>query len=335
MESLQALKQLVSLPKDVVITTHRNPDGDAIGSSLALYHYLRKNGHTVHILVPSEYPAFLAWMDGVDDIVVYDIDPDRCKELLDRCNLFFALDFNGLDRIDKLGQLVDLTGKDSVMIDHHLYPDDFVDHLFSDTSYSSTCELLYDVLKGIGAHRDIDPLIAECLFVGILTDTGGFKYATSARLFRTAADLVDLGVDDYQLQDRIFNSLTEKNLRLLGHCLANRMEILPEFRTGIITLTKEDYDYFDIKRGDTEGIVNYLLKMPGIVMAAFIHEQPKITKLSLRSKREFSVQEIAQKYFRGGGHKNASGGASYSGLGNTVRKFKSILPEFKEKLDKA
>ena len=332
MESLNALKQLVALPKDVVITTHRNPDGDAIGSSLALYHFLRRNGHTVHILVPSEYPDFLAWMDGVDDIVVYDIDPERCQALLDRCNLFFALDYNGLDRIDKLGQLVKLEGKDSVMIDHHLYPDDFVDHLFSDTSYSSTCELLYDVLCGIDAGGLIDPLIAECLFVGILTDTGGFKYATSPRLFRTAAALVERGVDDYALQDRIFNSLKEKNLRLLGHCLANRMEILPEYRTGIITLTKEDYEYFDITRGDTEGIVNYLLKMPNIVMAAFIHEQPKITKLSLRSKREFSVQEIAQKYFRGGGHKNASGGASYSSLGSTVRKFKSILPEFKDKL---
>ena len=168
---------------------------------------------------------------------------------------------------------------------------------------------------------------------GILTDTGSFRYGTSPKLYRTVADLIELGVDDYKLQDRITNSLKEKHLRLLGHCLNNRMEILEEYNTGIIVLTKHDYAHFAISRGDTEGIVNYILKIKNVKMAAFIMEQPTIVKISLRSKGDFSVQEIAQKYFRGGGHKNASGGASYKGLRSTVRQLNEILPLYEAQLN--
>ena len=168
---------------------------------------------------------------------------------------------------------------------------------------------------------------------GILTDTGSFKYSTSPKLFRIVADLLERGVDDYALQDVIFNSLTEKQLRLLGHVLDNRMEILHEYKTGIFTLTKRDYENFDIQRGDTEGIVNYLLMLKNVKVAVFIHEQPTIVKISMRSKGDFSVQEICRKHFRGGGHKNASGGASYSSLNATVNKFKKLLPSYKEQLD--
>ncbi len=333
MQNLLGLQKLLSIPKDIVITSHRNPDGDAIGSSLALSHYLRAHGHTTYVMTPSEYPDFLEWMPGAGEILVHDIEPEDCDEKIKRADIIFCLDYNALDRIDKMGETIASTDCTRVMIDHHLYPDEFCDHMMSDITASSTCEMVFDFIEMCQDKPMIDKTMAEAMYTGILTDTGSFKYATTPKLFRIVAQLKEIGVDDDKLQDLIFNALSEKSLRILGHCLANRMEILPEFKTGIIWLTKEDYEDFDIKRGETEGIVNYLLKIKGIKVAAFIHEQPKITKMSLRSKGDFSVQEIATKYFKGGGHKNASGGASFIGLGGTIRKFKNLLPEYKEQLD--
>lgn len=329
MEYRSEIKAILQVPNDVVIFTHRNPDGDAIGASLALYHYLNTLGHTVKIVCPSEHPEFLSWMKGVDDIIVYDIDEEASKNAVENSKVFFCLDFNALDRIDKIGELFQAKEKvTSIMIDHHLLPEGFCDYIISDTTASSTCEMIYDFICNLGDKEAIDKTIAECIYTGILTDTGSFKYSTSPKLFRIVADLIELGVDDYKLQDLIFNSLKEKHLRLLGHCLNNRMEILPEFHTGIITLTKEDYTNFDIQRGDTEGIVNYLLKIKDLKVAAFIMEQPTIVKISLRSKDDFSVQEIAKRHFRGGGHKNAAGGASFQPLATTVKKFKEVLPKY-------
>ena len=333
MENISALKELLSSPKDIVITTHRNPDGDAIGSTLALYHYLYAHGHVIKMVTPSDYPDFLSWMPAAHEIIVYDADPEIAEEYIKKAQVIFCLDFNSLDRIDKTGEaIMNNTTAPRVMIDHHLYPENFSDFTLSDTTASSTCELIYDFIVMMGDKPMIDLNISESIFTGILTDTGSFKYSTSAKLFNIVAELLKLGVDDYKLQDLIFNSLNEKHLRLLGHCLNNRMEILEEYHTGIIVLTKEDYTHFDIQRGDTEGIVNYLLKIKGIKMAAFIMEQPTIVKISLRSKGDFSVQEIARKHFKGGGHKNAAGGASFYGLRSTLRKFKELLPDYKEQL---
>ncbi|RMG78927.1 MAG: bifunctional oligoribonuclease/PAP phosphatase NrnA [Bacteroidetes bacterium] len=328
MENIKELKNYLSSPKDIVITSHRNPDGDAIGSSLGLFHFLRKWGHTVHIIVPSDFPEFLAFLKDSDQIIVYDEDPVYATGFVQKADLIFCLDFNSLDRIDKLGEAIEPTQSLKVMIDHHLYPQPFAEFILSDTTASSTCELVYRFIHDLGAKKDLDPIIGECLFTGILTDTGSFKYSTSARLFRIVADLLELGVDDYRIQDLVFNSLKEKHLRILGHVLNRRLQILPEYKTAIITLTKKDYEYFDIQRGDTEGLVNQVLQMRDVKIAAFIHEQPTITKISLRSKGDFSVQEIASKYFRGGGHKNAAGGFSYYGLKATVKKFIEVLPEF-------
>lgn len=331
MENIAQLKSLLSVPKNIVITSHRNPDGDAIGSSLALYHYLNKFGHTVRVIFPSEYPDFVAWMPDAEKITIYDIEPDRSEDLVTKADIIFCLDYNSLDRIDKLGEAIaPLKDTTLVMIDHHLFPDIQADFQISEPAASSTCELVYDFIVQMEDLDKLDINIAECLFTGILTDTGSFKYSTSAKLFKIVSHLLELGVDDYKLNDMIFNSQEEKHLRLLGHCLKNRMEILPEFKTGIIWLNRSDYEQYDIQRGDTEGIVNYLLKLKGVKIAAFITEQPTIVKLSLRSKGDISVQEIAQKHFRGGGHKNASGGSSYSSLRGTINKLKQILPQYKE-----
>ena len=333
MEHLEELKTLLSRPKDIVITTHRNPDGDAIGASLALFHYLNQLGHTVHVMAPSEYPDFLAWMPGAAEILIFDVHTEKGTQWLQHADIIFVLDYNDLERVDRMGEIIAPLPCVKVMIDHHLYPESFADYVLSDTSASSTCELIYDFLGMMGHLNKIDLRVGDSIFTGILTDTGSFRYSTSPKLFRIVADLIERGVDDVRLQDLVFNCMDEKHLRLLGHCLYNRMEILEEFYTGIITLSKEDYEKYAISRGDTEGIVNYLLMLKTVKLAAFIHEQPTITKLSLRSKGAFSVQEIAKQHFKGGGHKNASGGSSYGGLKATVKKFKSLLPAYKTQLE--
>ncbi len=334
-EKLVKVKALLAHPKKIVITSHRNPDGDAMGSSLGLQLFLDQLGHDTTVVLPSNYPEFVAWMQGSEKILIHDDTPVVADEKLKTADIIFVLDYNGLDRVDKMGEVIgSLTDTTKIMIDHHLYPDDFCDYTFSDTSASSTCEMVYDFITGLEEGEKITVPLGECLYSGILTDTGSFKYSTSSKLFRVVAGLKDMGVDDTKLQNLLFNSLPEKNLRLLGYCLNNCMEILPEYKTGIISLTKEDYEHFDIQRGDTEGIVNYLLMMKQIKLAAFITEQPTIVKISLRSKGDFSVQEIAKKHFRGGGHKNASGGASFKGLRSTINKFKKVLPDYKEALNK-
>ena len=333
MENIHELKAQLASPKDIVIISHRNPDGDAIGSSLGLYHYMLSQGHAVHVVLPSEYPDAFLWMPGIQNIIVFDSDQERTREVCERAQIIFCLDFNSLDRIDKVGEIIQPLNSVKVLIDHHLYPEPFADYVMSDTTASSTAEMVFDFIVLMGHRPDISRATADCVYTGIVTDTGSFKFSTSPKLFRIVAELLELGVDDYKLQDLIFNSLDEKQLRLLGHCLYNRMEILPEYRTGIITLTKEDYEHFDIVRGETEGIVNYLLKMRDITMAAFITEQPSIVKISLRSKGDFSVQDICRKHFKGGGHRNASGGFSFQPLKVTLRKFKELLPEYKDALN--
>jgi phosphoesterase RecJ-like protein len=220
----------------------------------------------------------------------------------------------------------------TVLIDHHLDPEPFANYIISDTASSSTCELIYQFICDLGDKSKINIPIAECIYTGIMTDTGSFKYATNVRLFQQMAELKALGLEDYRIQDLIFNSAIEKQLRLLGHCLANRMEVLPEFQTAIINLFKQDYVDFEIRRGDTEGIVNQLLLMRDIKMAAFITEQPNIVKFSIRSKGDLNVQEICQKYFNGGGHKNASGGYMHTNIHAAIRKFKEVLPLYKDKI---
>ncbi len=334
MENINELKTLLSTPKDIVITTHRNPDGDAIGSSLGLYHFLQNSGlHNVKIVSPSEYPENFDWMPDVKKIVIYDDEPERAKKIIEDSAIIFCLDFNSLDRIDKVGEIIRPLRTPKVMIDHHLFPESFADFILSEPKASSTCELIYDFIEKLNQKNHLDEKIGNCLYTGIITDTGSFKYGTSVKLFRIVAELLDVGVRDYILQDLIFNSMQEKHLRLLGHCLSQRLKILPEYKTGIITLTKEDYQTFEIQRGDTEGIVNFILKLKDVKMAAFIMEQPTIVKISLRSKGNFSVQEIAKKHFRGGGHKNAAGGASFQGLEETLERFEGLLPRYKNVLN--
>ena len=330
LEDVQHIKSKLSSPKNIVITAHRNPDGDAIGSSIALYHYLASEGHTVQVIFPSDYPLLFQYLKGIDKCLIYDLHTDQAREKIEMADVIFLLDFNSLDRIDAMGVLVNASDAFKVMIDHHIDPEPCADVIISDTGSSSTAELVFDVISGLGGVKALNRDSGEALFTGLVTDTGSFRYGTRVHTYEVAGALVGLGVDDYWLQNRIFNSLTEKQLRLIGHCIANRMEVLQEYKTGIIFLNKEDYKQFNIQRGDTEGIVNYILMMRHVRVAVFITEQNQYVKLSFRSKGNISVQEMARDHFSGGGHKNASGGQSELTLEETIQKFKDLLPNYLE-----
>ena len=333
MEGIKDLKHLLNSPKDIVIVSHRNPDGDAIGSSYGLKYFLERKFHKVQVIYPSEYPPLFNFLEDIDQAIVYDTDQSVAFEAVKQAEIIFCLDFNGLDRVDKLGPKIDESSAKKVLIDHHLDPEPFADFELSETEASSTCELIYKFIDLLDESKLINKKISESLFIGLITDTGSFRYSTRSYTYEVAAKLKDIGADDYFIQDKIFNSQQEKHLRLLGHCLANRMELIPEYRAGIIHLTRADYKIFKIARGDTEGIVNHILMINNIDVAAFITEQPTIIKLSLRSKGDISVQEIARNHFNGGGHKNASGGSAYAKLEDVINRFKSVLPKYIQKQD--
>lgn len=325
---IKDIKELIAFPKNIAIITHRNPDGDALGSSLGLKGYLQHYNHNVSVILPSEYPNNFHFLHGVEDCIVYDLTQEKAVDCLKNADIIFCLDFNGLDRVDKLGIVIDESNAKKILIDHHLDPEPFPDYVMSDIKASSTCELVHRFINELGDLDKINAHIGQALFTGIITDTGSFKYSTNASTYNVASDLKERGVDDYTLQDQIFNTLTEKQLRLLGHAVTNRLEVIPEYKAGIIALTKQDYFDFDIQRGDTEGIVNYILMLDGIKVGAFIREQPTIVKMSFRSKGDISVQALARDHFNGGGHKNASGGAAYAKLEDVVSRFKKVLPKY-------
>lgn len=323
---MESLYQLVRQPARVVIVTHKNPDGDALGSSLALAAVLQKLMHQVTVILPNDYPPLFNFLPGIDQAIIGEMNPEDAMAAFEKAELIFCLDFNALDRIDRFGLDVMASKAVKILLDHHIDPEPFADHIVSKTEASSTAELVYDFLVDLGLKDYIDVQIAEALYTGILMDTGSFRYATNPHVFEIAAALKRLGMDDYMLQIRLFNSMTEKQLRLLGHCLANRMELLSEYQAGIIWLDKEDYKTWSIGRGDTEGIVNYILMVRNMKMAVFVSEQQNVTKLSFRSKGSINVQEICQKYFNGGGHRNASGGQIKASVHETVAKVKEIIP---------
>jgi phosphoesterase RecJ-like protein len=323
---VDSLYQLMRQPSRVVIVTHKNPDGDALGSTLALAGVLHKLLHTVTVVLPNDFPPIFNFLPGVDKAIIGEMNPEEAMNAFEKADIIFCLDFNSLDRIDRFGLDVMASNATKILIDHHIDPEPFADHIFSNTEASSTAEMVYDFLVANSLEKYIDVQIAEAIYTGILMDTGSFRYATNPHVFEIAAALKRLGMDDYMLQIRLFNSMTEKQLKLLGHCLANRMELMGEYQTGIIWLDKDDYKNWSIGRGDTEGIVNYILMVRNMKMAVFVSEQQNVTKLSFRSKGNINVQEICHTYFNGGGHRNASGGQMKASIQDTLLKVKEIIP---------
>ncbi len=313
----------------IVVTSHFNPDGDAIGSALGLYMYLRKIGLDAAVIVPNDYPDFLKWLPGNDKVHIYEHNNQEVSSLILNADLLFSLDYNNPSRVGGLEIVLRKSKARKVLIDHHLQPDfDFFDKVISTINTSSTAELVYNFIKKY-FDEDINREIAECLYAGILTDTGSFSYSCSnEHTFRVVADLFRHGIDGEKIHRQIYSTNSETRLRLLGYCLSEKLVVISEYVTAYITLTKQDLQDFEYKTGDTEGIVNYALSIKGIRFAAMFIERDNKIRISFRSTGDFSVNEFAREHFEGGGHKNAAGGDSYDDLDKTVRKFMDLLPKY-------
>ena len=334
-EEVQFVKELLSNPKKIVITPHKNPDGDAVGSALALWHYFRNTGHKPVVIVPNDFPKFLKWMPGVDEIVNYETKRDKSAEFIKEADIVFTLDFNDLSRAGEMQTDFESSTADFIMIDHHQEPHDYAKVVYSDVTMSSTCEMIYNFIEYLGEVENITQDIANCLYAGILTDTGSFKFSsTTSRTHRVVADLIDKGAENSLIHNRIFDTNTPDRIHLLGRAL-NNLVILQDYRTAYIALSRNDLAEFNFKKGDTEGFVNYGLTLEGIKFAAiFIEKEDEAQiKISFRSQGDFSVNEFARAHFNGGGHINAAGGRSELGLEETIDKFRNLLDSYKTALN--
>ncbi|WP_439152829.1 DHH family phosphoesterase [Winogradskyella sp.] len=329
------IKSLLSSPKSIVIVPHKNPDGDAMGSTLALYHYLKRYNHNATVIAPNDYPDFLKWLPGDDSVLKYDSQKEESDALLEQAEIIFTLDFNALHRAgEQLGNTIKANNCTKIMIDHHQEPDTYANYTYSDVTMSSTCEMVYNFIEMLDDTNKINASTATCLYVGIMTDTGSFRFpATTSRTHQIIGDLIDRGADNSQIHNKVYDTNSFSRLQLLGRALQN-LKVIPELRTAYITLSQAELDKFNFKKGDTEGFVNYALSVKGIIFATIFIEnhQDDIIKISLRSKGTFSVNEFSRAHFNGGGHTNAAGGRSESDLQSTIDKFISILPNYKNEL---
>ncbi|WP_223034035.1 DHH family phosphoesterase [Hanstruepera marina] len=334
-QAIQEVKVLLQSPKQIVIVPHKNPDGDAMGSTLGLYHFLKKFNHDVTVIAPNDYPDFLKWLPSDNTVLKFDTQANVCNKLIEHANIIFTLDFNALNRAGDMEFALQESRAIKIMIDHHQQPDDYAQYMYSDVAMSSTCEMVYNFFEMLGYTDKIDADIASCLYTGIMTDTGSFRFpSTTSQTHRIAAALIDYGANHAEIHNAIYDTNSYDRLQLLGCALTN-LRVIPEFKTAYITLSQEELNKYNFKKGDTEGFVNYGLSLNNIIFAAiFIEDQQQnIIKISLRSKGDFSVNEFARAHFDGGGHTNAAGGRSELDLQKTIEKFISILPNYNNALN--
>jgi bifunctional oligoribonuclease and PAP phosphatase NrnA len=330
-QDIQAIQQLLSTPKKIAIIPHRNPDGDAMGSTLGLYHFLLKNQHHPIVVSPNEFPDFLAWMPGSETVRIFEKDKKKGTKILEEAELVFTLDFNALHRVGEMENVLKNLKVPFVMIDHHQSPDDYAAVTYSDVAFGSTCEMVYNFICFLGKKLDIDKTIGTCIYTGILTDSGSFRFPkTTGTTHRIIADLIDLGVENTEIPTLLFDNSSYGRLQILGRALQN-MQVLADHKTAYTTLTQEELDTFDHIKGDTEGIVNYGLSIKGIVFTAIFIEnaEEKIIKISFRSQGDFDVNLFAREHFKGGGHRNAAGGKSEVSMEETIRKFEDLVSKLK------
>ncbi|MBN8566824.1 MAG: bifunctional oligoribonuclease/PAP phosphatase NrnA [Flavobacteriales bacterium] len=324
---ISTLLSLLASPKKIAIIPHRNPDGDAMGSTLALYHFLLKLNHQPTVISPNEFPDFLAWLPSSEKVLIFEKDKDYTTEVLKSAELIFTLDFNALHRTGEMQNVLSELKDPFVMIDHHQAPDDYALVTFSDTNYGSTCEMVFDFISVLNQKNQIDTTIATCIYTGIVTDSGSFKFPkTTAKTHRVVAELIDTGINNSEIHHLLFNNNSYESLQLLGKALQN-MKVLKSHKTSYITLTQEELDQFHFKKGDTEGIVNYGLSIKNVILTAIFIENKEegIIKISLRSTGDFDVNELARLHFNGGGHINAAGGKSFDSMKETILRFEEIV----------
>ena len=326
-EEIESINHLLANPKKIAIIPHRSPDGDAMGSTLALYHFLLKDGHQPLVIAPNDFPEFLAWLPGSDQVLIYENEKEKTTQILNECDLIFTLDFNALHRTGEMEKVLSQLQAPFIMIDHHQSPENYATYTYSDTQFGSTCEMIYNFISFLDKKNQIDKTIATCIYTGILTDSGSFRFPkTTGTTHRIIADLIDLGVENTQIPIWLFDNSSYNSVQLLGRALQN-MIVIPEHKTAYITLSQKELDEFNYQKGDTEGIVNYGLSIKGIHLAAIFieHKDENIIKISFRSQGDFDVNQFARNHFNGGGHINAAGGKSYENLHETVRKFRDLL----------
>ncbi|NCA84317.1 MAG: bifunctional oligoribonuclease/PAP phosphatase NrnA [Clostridia bacterium] len=333
---ITAIRHLLQITENILITTHHNPDGDAIGSSMALFHTLNDAGIKSIVIVPNTIPESINWIERSDEIIVYDTqDSEEMTRLFDDAGLIFCLDFNDFKRVgDGMQKPLEASPAIKILIDHHPQPEvDAFDYLYSDTSASSTAELVYKFLQLLQMDDHIHKAAAESLYTGIITDTGSFSFSCNKPdIYLITADLIKRGVDAELLHRRIFDTFSEKRLRLMGYAFDQKLIILDSFHTAIIWLAKEELERFDHKPGDTEGIVNYPLSISTINVSILLTERDNLIRLSFRSKGDFAVNKLARDHFDGGGHHNAAGGNSELTMHETIEKIKSVLPLYQDEL---
>lgn len=333
-EDVQAIKELLSRPNKIVIVPHKNPDGDAIGSSLGLWHYLKSIGQEAMVIVPNDYPRFLKFLPGTDEVLNFEKDNAAAIKYLNSSDLCFTLDFNQLGRVGQMSPILERLDATFIMIDHHQAPDSYAKITYSDSKMSSTAEMVYNFISSLGDVNKITSEIAECLYAGIVTDTGSFKYSsTTSKTHEVAADLIDKGVNNFEVQNKIFDTNTPDRLKLLS-CALKNMVILEDYNTAYMSLSQDELDAHNYKKGDTEGFVNYGLTLENVSFAVIFIENREegIIKISFRSEGDFSVNEFARNYFHGGGHNNAAGGRSDKDMEGTIKYFEALLENYKEQL---
>ena len=327
---IKELQQLLANPKKIAIIPHRNVDGDAMGSTLGLYHILKQLNHQITVVVPNEIPDYLQWIPGIEEAtLIYEgAKNSEAIEVLKEAELIFTLDFNALHRAgEQMETVLKTLSAPFIMIDHHEKPDNFAKYMFSDIEYSSTCQMVYELIQKLELGDYINLDAATCLYTGIATDSGGFRFPrTTGNLHRIVGNLIDIGVNNSQIHENLYDNGDYNKLQILGKALSN-MKVLPEYKTSYIKLSQQEQNELKVKKGDTEGIVNYGLTIKNIDFTAFFTEvtEEKIIKISFRSQGDFDVNQFARNHFNGGGHKNAAGGKSFDSLEGTITKFIAIL----------
>ena len=335
LKGIEELKGFLGTSRNIVIVGHRNPDGDAMGATLGLKHYLDKKGHQATVVVPNEYPDFLHWMPGSETTYRFDWQNTQSQKAIVASEIIFLLDFNALHRVGAdMQKTLEKYPNDFVMIDHHQQPDE-VKYMFSDVTICSTCQMVYQFIEMNNDLNLIDTAIATCLYTGIMTDTGSFRFrSTTSTTHRIIADLIDKGAQNDIIHNKVYDANSYGRLLLLGQALSN-LQIFPEHKTAFITLSEAEKNKFDFQKGDTEGVVNYALSLKGIIFAAIFIEDAdqKIIKISFRSKGDFSVNQFSRNHFNGGGHDNAAGGKFDGDIETTIKYFKSLLPTYTNELN--
>ena len=331
--TVERLRSFINGAQRIVITCHKSPDGDALGSSLALCHVLRRLGKDAVVVTPDMAPKSLEFIPGVRELVVFTKHEVRARRVLNDAQLIFCLDFNSMKRIDRLAELVEPLKVRRVLIDHHLEPDDVFDIAISHPEASSTCELIFRVLLQLGQLRLIDRHAASCLYVGLLTDTGGFAYSCdNPEFYEILASVTRRHIDRITLYNKAMNTFSADSLRLQGYAISEKMQLFPEQGAALITLDKDELERFNYNRGDTETLVNKPLAIPEIYWSVFMREDADKIKVSCRSQGDFSVSDICARYFNGGGHFNAAGGDFLGTIDEALVVFHQILADlFPEK----